>query len=366
VLCGHSHTYERSYLINGHYGLSSTFSSATMGVNMTSGRADGTGAYQKPGDLAPNTGTVYAVCGVSGKKESGGALNHPVMYISTASQFGSVVIDVNGTSLSARFLNDAGTIIDHFDMVKAPSKVRLDLKMFLAGPYDGASGLMRDDLRAAGLLPLAQPYSSIYSQVGEGGTESIQPAVLGTTGPNAIVDWVFVELRDRSTPSVVLDTRAALLQRDGDVVDLDGTSPLRMAMPIGAYHVAVRHRNHLGAMTNSPVLLNRAANIIDLRDPLTATWGSEARTQSGSAMLLWSGNTLPDSSVKYTGTGNDRDPILVNVGSTTPNNSVPGYHRDDTNMDGMVKYTGSGNDRDVILVNVGSTTPNNARFEQLP
>lgn len=28
--------------------------------------------------------------------------------------------------------------------------------------------------------------------------------------------------------------------------------------------------------------------------------------------------------------------------------------------------TGSGNDRDPILVNVGSTTPNNIRVQQLP
>ncbi len=363
---GHSHTYERSYLINGHYGLSTTFNAGTMGINMTSGRADGTGAYTKPGDLAPNAGAVHVVCGVSGKKEPGGSLNHPVMYFSTASHLGSVVVDVTGTTMNARFINDVGTVIDHFDIVKAPSKVRLDLKVMLEGPYDGTSGLMRDDLRTAGLLPLAQPYSGMFTHVGEGGTETIQPSVLTVAGNNAIVDWIFVELRDKSTPSVVLDTRCALLQRDGDVVDLDGVSPLRIVAPIGAYHVAVRHRNHLGVMTNSPVLLDRAANIIDLRDPLTATWGSEARFQSGNTMLLWSGNTLLDNSVKYTGSGNDRDPILVNVGSTTPNNSVPGYTRDDTNMDGVVKYTGSGNDRDVILVNVGSTTPNNLRVQQLP
>jgi hypothetical protein len=157
-----------------------------------------------------------------------------------------------------------------------------------------------------------------------------------------------------------------LVQRDGDVVDLDGISPLRMTMPIGNYHVAVRHRNHLAAMTNSPVALNRIPATIDLRAPLTPTWGSEARKLVGNTMLLWSGNTVLDNSVKYTGSQNDRDPILVNVGSTTPNNSVPGYHRDDTNLDGIVKYTGSGNDRDGILVNVGSTTPNNQRVEQLP
>ncbi|HNK39567.1 MAG TPA: hypothetical protein PL002_00195, partial [Flavobacteriales bacterium] len=61
------------------------------------------------------------------------------------------------------------------------------------------------------------------------------------------------------------------------------------------------------------------------------------------------------------------DPILVTVGSTTPNNVVPGvYSTRDVNMNGQVKYTGGGNDRDPILLNVGSTTPNNIRPAQLP
>ena len=70
--------------------------------------------------------------------------------------------------------------------------------------------------------------------------------------------------------------------------------------------------------------------------------------------------------MKYTGSSNDRDPILVTVGSTTPNNTINGYLDTDTNLDGTVKYTGSGNDRDPILIGVGSTTPNNVRVEQLP
>ena len=35
-------------------------------------------------------------------------------------------------------------------------------------------------------------------------------------------------------------------------------------------------------------------------------------------------------------------------------------------MNGVVKYTGSVNDRDPILVNVGSTTPNAVRNGQVP
>ena len=70
--------------------------------------------------------------------------------------------------------------------------------------------------------------------------------------------------------------------------------------------------------------------------------------------------------LQYTGAGNDRDPILIAVGSTTPNNTISGYLVTDVNMDGIAKYIGTENDRDPILINVGNTTPNNVRVQQLP
>ena len=50
-----------------------------------------------------------------------------------------------------------------------------------------------------------------------------------------------------------------------------------------------------------------------------------------------------------------------------PNNIIANaYSTRDVNLNGNVQYAGSGNDRDPILVNVGSTTPNNLRLQQLP
>ena len=87
----------------------------------------------------------------------------------------------------------------------------------------------------------------------------------------------------------------------------------------------------------------------------------------GGVQVLWAGDVTFNGQVKYTGSGNDRDPILTTVGSTTPNNTLNNvYDRRDTNLDGVIKYTGSANDRDIILTNVGSTTPNNTRTQQLP
>jgi hypothetical protein len=122
VLSGHSHSYERSFLIDGHYGTSGTFTES-MKKDGGSGREDGSGAYGKPTvGPAPHEGAVYAVAGSSGQT-SGGALNHPAMFVSF-NTLGSMVIDVDGNRLDAKFLDSGGVVRDYFTMVKgsvAPS-----------------------------------------------------------------------------------------------------------------------------------------------------------------------------------------------------------------------------------------------------
>jgi hypothetical protein len=116
VLSGHSHCYERSYLLDGHYGLSTTLTSA-MKLNAGDGRPAGNGAYIKP--LTGNRshfGSVYAVAGSAGQI-SGGSLNHPAHFLSL-NNLGSLVLDVNGTTLNATFVKSDGTTPDTFSMVK--------------------------------------------------------------------------------------------------------------------------------------------------------------------------------------------------------------------------------------------------------
>ncbi len=244
--------------------------------------------------------------------------------------------------------------------------ITLALRGVLEGPFVPGAGLMHDSLRTHALIPASEPYTALgFTQVGGGG-ESVAPAVLTVSGPNAIVDWVLVELRDASDPRVVQLTRCGLIQRDGDVVEVDGSSPLSFHAQPGNYFIALRHRNHLGVMTNAAVALAASPLLVDLASPATGVFGTDARKSVGSVEVLWAGNVARNTSLGYTGASNDRDPILVQVGSTTPNNTVPGYLPSDVNMNGQVSYTGVANDRDPILVNVGSTTPNNLRPEQLP
>jgi len=124
VLCGHSHNYERSFLLNGHYGFSGSLD-PSMILDAGSGRPDETGPYLKPDrGPAPNLGTVYVVAGSSGWAtfQTG---RHPAMYTALL-EVGSLVLDINGNRLDAKFLRETGAIDDYFTIIKGapPEPVR--------------------------------------------------------------------------------------------------------------------------------------------------------------------------------------------------------------------------------------------------
>ena len=189
--------------------------------------------------------------------------------------------------------------------------------------------------------------------------------MLTTTGSTAIVDWVLVELRDALSPSTIVATKGALIRRDGQVVSTTGAA-LGFGVPNGDYHVAFSRRNHLGVMSAAPISLSAVAVDLDLSLSSTPTWGTEARKVNGAVRTLWSGETVRDGAVMYTGAGNDRDPVLSAIGGVVATDTQVGYLGSDINMDGIVKYTGVRNDRDPILVGIGGIVPTNVRQQQLP
>lgn len=129
VLSGHSHSYERSKYVDGHYGLSGTFNTAThVKVGGSGDPAKGAAPYTKTFPTVAHSGAVYAVAGSSGTI-SGGTLNHPVMY-SSLNELGSMVIDVNAITLRARFLNNNGVTRDAFTLQKLASGADADMDAF--------------------------------------------------------------------------------------------------------------------------------------------------------------------------------------------------------------------------------------------
>lgn len=239
------------------------------------------------------------------------------------------------------------------------------LSAFLQGPMTSATA-MSDGLRSIGVIPLTEPFTALgFTHVGSGG-ETIDASVLTNAMYGNVVDWVLVELRAKDDPANVVHTQCGLLRTDGSVWSTSGYTNLSFNAPPGDYYVSVRHRNHLGVMTAAPVALSSSGASLDLRSPSTPTYGNSAQALAFGRTALWCGDVNADGLVKYTGGNNDRDPILVAIGGSTPNNVATGYLSVDVNMDGAVKYTGANNDRDPILVNTGSTTPNNVRSAQLP
>lgn len=257
-------------------------------------------------------------------------------------------------------------IIEQTSVFIGSCAVPLAVKLHLEGPYDTGTLLMRDDLRAAGTVPSIEPYTALgYPNAASGGAETTTAGVLAVSGTDAIVDWVRIELRSSTDPTVLVATRHGLVQRDGDVVSAaDGVSNVTIGNIPGSYYVVVRHRNHLGAMTATALALNLTATSIDYRNPATLTFGTDARKTIGAVMALWAGDVNSNGQLKYAGNGNDRDALLTAIGGTVPTNTVSGqYRQEDINLNGQVKYAGSANDRDLVLQVVGGTVPTATRSQ---
>ena len=131
ILSGHSHSYERSYFINGHYGTSYSFDATTHTVGSNghlSGKEDSAdGAYTKAN--TDTKGAVYITTGSAGKI-SGGSLNHKAMY-SSLNQLGSCVLELDndagtGQNLTVKFLRDNGSITDYFTINKSDITLSTD------------------------------------------------------------------------------------------------------------------------------------------------------------------------------------------------------------------------------------------------
>lgn len=120
VLCGHSHVYERSYLMKGLYGDLSTFNPSM--ILQSTGGTDATGGnYIKYTDgPSANQGTVYVVNGNSGSKETDPALQHPAMFTAYGCDtcVGSLMLDFSGNRVDGYHIDGNGVERDHFVIEK--------------------------------------------------------------------------------------------------------------------------------------------------------------------------------------------------------------------------------------------------------
>ncbi|GBL34777.1 serine-rich adhesin for platelets [Filimonas sp.] len=300
-------------------------------------------------------------------------VNYSFANTTSVSAHGCYVWNVNNTTYSvsgvytASFINAAGCdSIFTLNLTITPG-VYVAAKAILAGAYHVNTGLMHDSLRVKQMIPAMEPYSgNTYNNppIGEPGGEVVSGNVLSVTGNNAIVDWVYLELRSATDSSHIIASKRGLLQCDGDIVShLDGVSPVFFTNVLPAsYFVSIKHRNHLGVMTPTAIPLQSCAStLFDFRTDSVykrPNLNRAARTALPSTNLLglWSADANHNKNVKYNGLSNDKDVILQTVGM--PNNTVVGYRKEDLNMDGNVRYNNTDNDRTVIIDNLGISTPN--------
>jgi hypothetical protein len=121
TLTGHSHSWERSMLVDGFHATPTSVPGDGVVLDAGDGREESDGAYRKlPRGLVPHTGTgdgiVHVVAGSAGQT-SGGSLDHPLM-VESLNVLGSLVLDIDATHLRARFLDDVGVVRDWFTIRK--------------------------------------------------------------------------------------------------------------------------------------------------------------------------------------------------------------------------------------------------------
>jgi len=136
VYSGHSHSYERSYYLRGHTGTSDTFSVGKYAeLNASGAGALGKGADGPYSQRSKTSGglddrVVYTVAGSSGKADtSSGAVTPPDQWMQHPAHIpqqsdpqgrrgmtalGSVVLDAGKKTLTSRFIDTEGRVLDEF------------------------------------------------------------------------------------------------------------------------------------------------------------------------------------------------------------------------------------------------------------
>lgn len=119
VLSGHSHSYERSHFMTGHYGRSATFSRRHV-VSPGDGGDDSHAYVKAQAGAVPHSGTVYVVAGNAGEVH-GGRLNHPAM-VKSSNTLGSMALSFDANELAVEMIGAGGTLDDRFIIRKAPAR----------------------------------------------------------------------------------------------------------------------------------------------------------------------------------------------------------------------------------------------------
>ncbi|MBL9077482.1 MAG: metallophosphoesterase family protein [Planctomycetes bacterium] len=244
VLSGHSHVYERSRLLDGHYGDRTTLQPAML-LDRGDGADAGDGHYAKAATgPAPHQGTIYVVAGSAGQTAAG-PLDHPVMQVAVA-DLGSLVLDFDGDRLDARFVG-LGGIADHFTLQKGePRTLRRDQPRIPV-----AAGGRQDLQLTAGPAQALR----VYILAGSYGTEPGFP-LWGVHVPLNPDPWFTLSLQLANSP---------IYQNSIGLLDATGSANAAFVLPPLTDPVLVGTVVHHAYVVGDGATLTLASNPVRLR-----------------------------------------------------------------------------------------------------
>jgi hypothetical protein len=188
----------------------------------------------------------------------------------------------------------------------AEAGLKVSAKAYLTH-VDPATGLMDDYVKTLANFPTTDPYAAGFSGAfahvtgNNNAGATVSPIVLAATGNDAIVDWMFLELRSGTSGSTVpTQTRVALLQKDGDIVDMDGVSPVSFFGLPSSHYVAIRHRNHTGFRTDNTIALSTTPATLNFTNNSTPAYGAYPLTNpvgSTTIFMMNGGDANSDGSI---------------------------------------------------------------------
>ena len=227
-----------------------------------------------------------------------------------------------GNEEEQKFIEDAFTDFG--------ASVKVATKAFLQGPYIEEDTLMNDQLRIDGVIPMQTPYASPNFKFASVDENVEQESVLEVAGPDAVLDWVYIELVEIGSDTAIAGG-SYLLQRDGDIVEKDGVSEVVFKdAPPGMYKLAVYHRNHLPILTHDDVfmIVDGIANLDLTQDISYVVGGQNAVIQVGGRYLMISGDVDQNGQVQNT-----------DIIQSMPKIGLSGYLPEDVDMNGQVQNT---------------------------
>ncbi len=161
--------------------------------------------------------------------------------------------------------------------------VRLKVRSLLEGYMDKDGKKMKLDLNQKGLIPNAQPFNEPpYEYAGQEVIDQL---------PASMVDWILLELRDANKVETVVSRRAAWVDENGNLHDMDGSEGIQFEeLDQEEYVVALIPRGHLAIMSREPIKMGTDEEVLDFTISENKAYGQGQLKSVGNVFVQYAGD----------------------------------------------------------------------------